>query len=62
MTYHTYTLALVTRRLPTGHQVDCIQIEGNGRKTWAETVAIAKRAVDSWERARKRKENGNGLA
>ncbi len=56
MMYHTYTLAPVTRHLPLGQEVECIEITGNGRQTWAETMVLAKRAVDSWESARKRKE------
>ena len=62
MMYHTYTLAPVTRRLPLGQVVECIEITGNGRQTWAESMAIAKRAIDGWESAKQRKENGNGLA
>ena len=62
MTHRAYTLAPVTRRLPLGQTVECIEITGNGRKTWAESMKLAKRAVDTWESARERKENGNGLA
>ena len=62
MTHRGYALTPVTRHLPLGQMVECIEITGNGRQTWAESMAIAKRAVESWESARKRKENGNGLA
>ena len=62
MTHRGYTLAPVTRRLLLGQTVECVEITGNGRQTWAESMKLAKRAVDTWEDARERKEGNNGLA
>ena len=62
MMYHTYTLTPVTRHIPLGQTVECIEITGNGRQTWAECMKLAKRAVDTWEDARERTEGNHGLA
>ena len=55
MTYHGYTLTPVSRRMPPGQVIECVEIKGPGRHTWADSQTTAKRAIDSWESARARR-------
>ena len=60
MNYRGYSLSPVTRHL-AGGSVEGVEISGEGRRTWASTEAVARRAVDTWEKA-KRVERAGGQA
>ena len=53
MTYHGYTIAPVTRRLPLGQHMECVEIANEHRTTYAADVTLAKRAIDAWAAAKK---------
>ena len=56
MTYKGYMLTPTTRRMPPGQAVECVEIEGPERHTWADSMTTAKRAVDEWDKRRREKE------
>jgi hypothetical protein len=49
MTYRGYTLTPVMRLLPSGARVEQIEMRSETRLTYADKLATAKRAVDTWE-------------